>query len=204
MSQGHLFIIAAPSGAGKTSLVKALTTDMDSIFTSVSHTTRPIRPGEVNGKDYHFVDAKTFLGMRDSSEFLEYAEVFGHYYGTSKRRIKEQLSNSIDVILEIDWQGAQQVKKIFPDATSIFILPPSKSELLFRLRNRGQDSDEVISRRTLEAISEMSHYHEFDYLIINDDFKVALEELRSIVIAKRLVTPVQKARIKPLIDELLE
>ena len=204
MSQGHLFIIAAPSGAGKTSLVKALTTDMDSIFTSVSHTTRPIRPGEVNGKDYHFVDAKTFLGMRDSSEFLEYAEVFGHYYGTSKRRIKEQLSNSIDVILEIDWQGAQQVKKIFPDATSIFILPPSKSELLFRLRNRGQDSEEVISRRTLEAISEMSHYHEFDYLIINDDFKVALEELRSIVIAKRLVTPVQKARIKPLIDELLE
>lgn len=204
MSDGHLFIIAAPSGAGKTSLVKALTADMDNIFTSVSHTTRPIRPGEIDGKDYHFVDAKTFLSMRDSSEFLEYAEVFGHYYGTSKRRIKEQLSNSIDVILEIDWQGAQQVKKLFPDATSIFIFPPSKAELLARLRNRGQDSEEVISRRTLEAISEMSHYHEFDYLIINDQFSVALEELRSIVITQRLVTPTQMHRLKPLIDELLE
>jgi len=204
MSDGHLFIIAAPSGAGKTSLVKALTSDMDNVFTSISHTTRPIRPGEVDGKDYYFVDSKTFLSMRDSSDFMEYAEVFGHYYGTSKRRIKEQRSHHIDVILEIDWQGAQQVKKLFPEATSIFILPPSKSALLERLRNRGQDSEEVISRRTLEAISEMSHYHEFDYLIINDQFDVALEELRSIVISQRLITPVQTSRIQPLLDELLE
>jgi len=204
MSEGHLFIIAAPSGAGKTSLVKALTSDMDDIFTSVSHTTRPIRPGEEDGKDYHFVDAKSFLNMRDSSEFLEYAEVFGNYYGTSKRRIKEQLSNKIDVILEIDWQGAQQVKQLFPESTSIFILPPSKSALLERLRNRGQDSEEVISRRTLEAISEMSHYHEFDYVIINDQFNTALEELKSIIISKRLLTTTQQARFKPLIDELLE
>ncbi len=204
MNKGHLFIIAAPSGAGKTSLVKALTADMENIFTSVSHTTRPIRPGEEDGKDYHFVDAKTFLAMRDSSEFLEYAEVFGNYYGTSKRTIKERLSDQVDVILEIDWQGAQQVKEIFPEATSIFILPPSKAELLSRLRNRGQDSEEVISRRTLEAISEMSHHHEFDYLIINDQFSIALDELRSIVITQRLVTDVQKSRMKPLIDELLE
>lgn len=204
MSEGHLYIISAPSGAGKTSLVKALTADMENIFTSVSHTTRPMRPGEIDGKDYHFVDAKTFLAMRDSSEFLEYAEVFGNYYGTSKRRIKEQLSDNMDVILEIDWQGAQQVKELFPEATSIFILPPSKAALLERLRNRGQDSDEVISRRTLEAITEMAHYHEFDYLIINDEFKVALEELRSIIIAQRLRTPAQESRFRPLIDELLE
>lgn len=204
MSEGHLYIISAPSGAGKTSLVKALTADMDNIFTSVSHTTRPMRPGEIDGKDYHFVDAKTFLSMRDSSEFLEYAEVFGNYYGTSKRRIKEQLSDNKDVILEIDWQGAQQVKELFPEATSIFILPPSKAALLERLRNRGQDSEEVISRRTLEAITEMAHYHEFDYLIINDEFKVALEELRSIIIAQRLRTPAQESRFRPLIDELLE
>ena len=204
MSEGHLYIISAPSGAGKTSLVKALTADMENIFTSVSHTTRPMRPGEIDGKDYYFVDAKTFLAMRDSSEFLEYAEVFGNYYGTSKRRIKEQLSDNMDVILEIDWQGAQQVKELFPEATSIFILPPSKAALLERLRNRGQDSEEVISRRTLEAITEMAHYHEFDYLIINDEFKVALEELRSIIIAQRLRTPAQESRFRPLIDELLE
>ncbi|MDH5256663.1 MAG: guanylate kinase [Gammaproteobacteria bacterium] len=204
MSDGHLFIIAAPSGAGKTSLVKALTSEMSNVYTSISHTTRPIRPGEEDGKDYYFVDSKTFLDMRDKSEFLEYAEVFGNYYGTSKRRIKEQLASKTDVILEIDWQGAQQVKKLFPDSTSIFILPPSKSALLKRLRNRGQDSEEVISRRTLEAISEMSHYYEFDYLIINDSFEVALEELRSIIITQRLATPVQQARLRPLIDELLE
>ncbi len=204
MNEGHLFIISAPSGAGKTSLVKALTTEMDAIFTSVSHTTRPMRPGEVDTKDYYFVDTKTFLSMRDNNEFLEYAEVFGNYYGTSQRCIKSQLGNDTDVILEIDWQGAQQVKKIFPEATSIFILPPSKSELLNRLRNRAQDSEDVISRRTLEAISEMAHYQEFDFLIINDIFATALEELRSIVITQRLVTSVQKSRFKPLIDELLE
>ncbi|MDH3326128.1 MAG: guanylate kinase [Gammaproteobacteria bacterium] len=204
MSDGHLFIIAAPSGAGKTSLVKALTSGMSDVSVSVSYTTRPIRPGEVDGEDYYFVDAKSFLSMRDRSEFLEYAEVFGHYYGTSKRRIKEQLANKFDVILEIDWQGSQQVKKIFPDSTSIFILPPSKSALLERLRNRGQDSEEVISRRTLEAISEMSHYHEFDYVIINDQFNTALEQLRSIIITQRLTTPVQQCRLRPLIDELLE
>jgi len=204
MGNGHLFVIAAPSGAGKTSLVKALTTNMSSVFTSVSHTTRPIRPGEENEKDYYFVDAKTFLNMRDNSEFLEYAEVFGNYYGTSKRRIKEQLSKNIDVILEIDWQGAQQVKQLFPEANSIFILPPSKSALLERLRNRGQDSEEVISRRTLEAITEMSHYHEFDYVIINDQFEIALTELQSIITTQRLSTPVQQKRLQPLIDELLE
>ena len=204
MSNGHLFIIAAPSGAGKTRLVKALTSNMDNVFTSISHTTRPIRPGEEDAKDYYFVGAKTFLSMRDNNEFLEFAEVFGNYYGTSKRRIKEQLSNNIDVILEIDWQGAQQVKQLFPDACSIFILPPSKSALLDRLRKRGQDTEEVISRRTLEAITEMSHYHEFDYIIINDKFDVALNELQSIIIAQHLLTPAQQRRLQPLIDELLE
>jgi len=203
-TNGYLYVIAAPSGAGKTSLVKGLTTDLDNIFTSVSHTTRPIRPGEEDGKDYHFVDAQTFLKMRDNGEFLEFAEVFGNYYGTSKRTIREQLANHIDVILEIDWQGAQQVKQLFPKSTSIFILPPSKAALLERLHSRGQDSEEVISRRTLEAITEMSHYSEFDYLIVNDVFDTALEELKSIIISERLITPRQKKHFQPLIDELLE
>jgi len=201
---GQLYIISAPSGAGKTSLVKATIQNLSGITTSISHTTRPIRDGEAEGVDYYFVNANTFLSMRDAGDFLEFAEVFGNYYGTSLKRLKKLLNEGSDVILEIDWQGAQQVRKHFPDANSIFILPPSKQTLLERLRNRGQDSEEVISRRTLEAITEMSHYTEFDYLIINDNFDEALSQLQAIIISKRLKTSLQKTKQKALLDDLLE
>lgn len=204
MNKGQLFIITAPSGAGKTSIVKAIIDTTPRMKKSISFTTRPMRPGEEEGIDYHFVDTKTFLAMRDSGDFLEYAEVFGNHYGTSKKWLAEQLNAGNDVILEIDWQGAQQVRRIFPDNTSIFILPPSKKTLLERLRSRGQDSEEVISRRTLEAVTEMSHYDEFDFTVINDVFDIAVEEVRSVMISRHVRTPVQQENQKSLIQELLE
>ena len=203
MANGNLYIVAAPSGAGKTSLVKALVASTNNIFTSISYTTRPMRPGEVDGKDYHFVDKNVFFSMEKNGDFIEYAEVFGNYYGTSSRWLDEQLAEGIDIILEIDWQGAQQVKKLFPNSTGIFILPPSRKTLIERLHNRGQDSEEIIQRRTQEAISEMSHYHEFDYLIINDDFQTALLELKSIINTPRLVMSQQKEKHAALINHLL-
>ncbi len=201
--QGTLYIISAPSGAGKTSLVKALVESTDDITVSVSHTTRPGRPGEIDGKHYHFTDVETFLGMIGDNAFLEHAEVFGNFYGTSRSRVLEMMAQGVDVILEIDWQGAQQVRQKMPEAVSIFILPPSREELERRLRGRGTDSEEVIARRLAEAVTEMSHYQEFDYLVFNDDFDTALAQLRAVVIARRQRAEVQIASQQEVLDALL-
>ena len=200
---GMLYIISAPSGAGKTSLVKALLEEIDFIEVSVSYTTRAKRPGEREGIDYHFVTQETFQKMIDDDQFIEHAEVFGNYYGTSRQRIKEKMHAGIDIILEIDWQGARQVRKLFPDSQSIFILPPSLDALKERLTGRGQDSDEVINRRMKDAVSEMSHYAEFDFLLVNDDFDTALQELRCIFSANRLRQLQQERSIEKLLIELM-
>jgi guanylate kinase len=201
--QGTLYIISAPSGAGKTSLVKALLESTDGIQVSVSHTTRPARPGEVDGKDYHFTTVDTFKARIGSGDFLEHAEVFGNFYGTSRSTVQEMLAQGVDVILEIDWQGAAQVRQQIPEAVSIFILPPSREELERRLRGRGTDADEVIARRLGEAVAEMGHYAEFDYLVFNDDFDTALAELRTIVLARRLRGAAQVVARKAQIEGLL-
>lgn len=203
VDHGTLYVISAPSGAGKTSLVKALLEALDGIEVSVSHTTRAMRPGEVDGRDYHFVDAERFLAMVVEGEFLEHAQVFDNYYGTSKQAVQERLRRGRDVILEIDWQGAQQVRKLFPDCRSIFILPPSKAALRERLTGRGQDSEAIIERRLRDAEADMSHYDEFDFVVVNDDFEQALSELRAIVIAQRLSLPRQAVRLRRLIAELI-
>ena len=202
MDRGTLYVISAPSGAGKTSLVKALLASMDGIEVSVSHTTRAMRPGEVDGRDYHFVDAERFLAMVVDGDFLEHAQVFDNYYGTSRQAVQEPLQRGRDVILEIDWQGAQQVRKLFPDCRSIFILPPSKAALRERLTGRGQDSEAIIERRLRDAEADMSHYREFDFVVVNDDFEQALSELRAIVIAQRLTLERQTERLRKLIAEL--
>ena len=186
MHTGTLFIISAPSGAGKTSLVKALLDSTPDIKVSVSYTTRAMRPGEVNGVNYHFVTRDAFIERMEQGDFLESAEVFGNFYGTSQDWVKKQLASGGDIILEIDWQGAQQVRKLMPAAVSIFILPPSRKTLLERLRGRGQDNEEVIAKRYAEAVNEMSHYAESDYLVINDDFQKALQDLKAIVHSQRL------------------
>lgn len=201
--KGSLFIVAAPSGAGKTSLVNALVARHDDIRLSVSHTTRPPREGEVDGRDYHFVSQERFASMRDKGDFLESATVFDNSYGTSARAVEALLSQGLDVILEIDWQGAQQVRHNFDDATGIFILPPSKATLEQRLRNRGQDNEDVIQRRMRDAENEISHYVEFDYLIVNDDFEQALQSLTAIILAKRHALALQKQKQAALISELL-
>ncbi len=202
-NSGTLYIISAPSGAGKTSLVKALLEQTEQIMVSVSNTTRAARPGEVDGKDYHFTDIDTFRSMIADDAFLEHAQVFDNFYGTSQSNVIEQMAKGTDVILEIDWQGAQQVREKMPEAVSIFILPPSREELEKRLRGRNTDSEEVIARRMRDAISEMSHYGEFDYLVFNDDFNVALGELRAIILARRQRAEAQIARQQPLLDALL-
>lgn len=203
MPTGTLYVITAPSGAGKTSLVRELVKTTNDIIVSVSYTTRPPRPGETDGIDYNFVDKDTFLAMRDEQAFLEYAQVFDNFYGTSKPWLEKQLNDGVDVILEIDWQGAQQVRSLFPEAIGIFILPPTRETLLQRLRSRGQDSAEVIERRSLEAIIEMSHHEEFEYLIINDDFQTALDDLKSVIRAQRHRTPRMSVRHRRLIQDLL-
>ena len=185
MHTGTLFTISAPSGAGKTSLVNELLNDLDNIQVSVSHTTRPSRPGEVEGVNYNFVTKEQFINMLNGNAFLEHAEVHGNYYGTSEQWVKESLARGTDVILEIDWQGAAQIRKLFPGCVGIFILPPSKQALRERLTGRGQDDATVIDKRVAAATEEMSHYAEADYLVINDQFEDALEELKAIVIAGR-------------------
>ena len=200
---GSLFIVAAPSGAGKTSLVNALDAKHQDIKLSVSHTTRPARDGEVDGKDYFFISQEKFAQMRDTEAFLESATVFDNSYGTSSDAVMTQLKQDLCVVLEIDWQGAEQVRKNHPDCTSIFILPPSKAALVDRLRGRGQDDEETIARRMREAENEMSHYIDFDYLIINDDFKLALAELEAIITAKVKSLAVQKQAQANLLMELL-
>ena len=200
---GNLYVVAAPSGAGKTTLVRMLLESESAVHLSISFTTRSLRPGEQNGREYHFIDAETFRGMIDRHEFLEWAEVHGNFYGTSKKWIADQLAGGNDVLLEIDWQGAQQVRQLFPEAIGIFILPPSMEELTRRLTGRGTDSAEVISRRLAAAQAEMRHVGEFDYVIINDRLEQALDELRAVVCASRLTCKAQRARHAALFARLI-
>ena len=204
MASGTLYIISAPSGAGKTSLVNALLKDNDPLLcVSVSHTTRPIRPGETDGVNYHFVDNSRFMAMRDNAEFLESAEVFGNFYGTSQRWVEEQLAAGRDVILEIDWQGAAQVRKAIKPTISIFILPPSLECLLQRLTGRGQDDAATIASRMRLARAEISHYEAADYLVVNDDFEQALADLRAIIRATRVEIGRQMQNNRQLLEDLL-
>lgn len=199
---GNLYIITAPSGTGKTSLVKALEERVANVRVSISHTTRPRRPGEENEKNYYFVDEKTFLQMIERNEFLEYATVFHYFYGTSHTWVEEALSNGLDVILEIDWQGSQQIKRKFPNCTSIFILPPSLNDLSERLKKRNQDSPEVIEERLADARVTMKHVPEFDYVVINADFEHAVNDLKTIIEAGRLSQKRQMWQCAKLITEL--
>ena len=203
MNKGTLFVVSAPSGAGKTSLVHSLIAGLGNISVSISHTTRGQRTGEVDGKDYFFVDQVEFTELLNNGQFLEYAKVFDHYYGTAKSTVNSTLNQGRDLILEIDWQGALQVRQKISDVTSIFILPPSESALLQRLRGRGQDDENIIARRMHDARAEMSHYSEYDYLIVNDEFDTALAELKSIVIANRLETKNRESALVDLINELV-
>jgi guanylate kinase len=204
MTIGKLYIISAPSGAGKTSLVKQLQTEMHQLVVSISHTTRHIRSGESDGKDYFFVSIAEFQAMLETQSFLEYARVFDNFYGTAQKNVEDNLAQGLDVILEIDWQGAQQVRTLMPNSVSIFILPPSIEVLKQRLQNRGQDSEEIIARRMRDAVTEMSHYPEFDYLIVNDDFNLALNQLKSVITANRLLQSVQQQRLAPLLQNLTQ
>ncbi|MDO5652250.1 MAG: guanylate kinase [Moraxella sp.] len=200
---GTLFIITAASGTGKTSLVKELLATTNDLTVSVSHTTRQPRTGESDGVHYHFVNVSDFQDLIEDGEFLEFAQVFDNYYGTTKKAVKDTLATGVDVILEIDWQGALQVKQQFTNAVMIFILPPSREALHTRLTARGQDSDEIISTRLAGAVTEMRAYSNFDYVVINDDFNTALDELRSIILANRLSITQQSIRHETLISELL-
>jgi len=202
-TNGNLYIISAPSGAGKTSLLKALTDKIDNFSAAISTTTRGIREGEVDGVDYHFVSIEQFLSMIQNSEFLEHAEVFGNFYGTSEPSVKKALQAGQDLVLEIDWQGAQQVRKQIPQAIGIFILPPSREALHQRLKGRAQDDEQVINNRMAAAMEEISHYNEYDYLVINDDFDEALTELENIIKAQRLTLPMQSERHSQLISDML-
>lgn len=199
---GHLYILSAPSGAGKTTLVRLLLENDPEIRLSISTTTRAPRGEEVNGREYHFIDEQTFLARVEQGEFLEWAKVHGNYYGTSKRWIETEMAAGRDVLLEIDWQGAQQVRKIFPDAIGVFILPPSLEELERRLSGRGTDSAETVVRRIAAARDEMRHVDEFDYVIINDSLQQALSELRLVVGASRLDYTSQRQRHSGLFSSL--
>jgi guanylate kinase len=185
MRRGRLFIVAAPSGAGKSSLIDALLREDPTLKLSISYTTRPPRPGEQNGREYHFVDEKTFAEMQARGEFLEWAVVHGHRYGTAKSVIRDVLERGEDLVLEIDWQGARQVRRLIPEAVGIFVLPPSIEELERRMRARAQDSEATIERRLANAREELAHASEFEYAILNRDFDAALRELKSIVHAER-------------------
>ncbi|QQE84281.1 guanylate kinase [Pseudomonas putida] len=202
-SSGTLYIVSAPSGAGKTSLVNALIKDDQRVSVSVSHTTRGKRPGEEHGVNYHFVSHEEFKALIDKNDFLEHAEVFGNFYGTSRSTLQQVLDRGDDLILEIDWQGARQVRELMPGARSIFILPPNLEALRQRLDGRGQDSDEIIAGRMKEAVSEMQHYDEYEYVIINDDFDVALEELKAVFRSNRLLLSKQQERHGALLKQLI-
>lgn len=202
--RGQLYVISAPSGAGKTSLVAALLRQEPKVNVSVSHTTRAPRPGEENGVNYHFVTTEDFGARIQAGDFLEHAQVFDHFYGTSQQAVEAQLNAGHDVILEIDWQGAQQIRRLRPDVISIFIAPPSIVELRTRLTGRGTDSDETIERRMQDAVNEIRHYSEFDYLIINDAFDIALAELTTIFRAQRLRLHRQVAVHHTLLIELTQ
>lgn len=201
---GSLFIITAASGTGKTSLVKQLLATTNDLTVSVSHTTRSPRPGEIDGQHYHFTDVESFTAAIDEGKFLEHAEVFGNYYGTSEHSVRTQLESGIDVILEIDWQGALQVKRLFTDAIMIFILPPSVATLRQRLSTRATDSTDVIEQRLAGSVHEMSQYVHADYVVINDNFEVALTELKAIIIADRQTLARQQSRYQTTIATLLQ
>ena len=201
--KGTLYIVSAPSGAGKTSLVAALVDKLAQLRPSVSHTTRPMRPGEEHGVNYHFTERDDFVRLVEQGRFLEHAEVFGNLYGTNSDWVKQTLNGGEDVVLEIDWQGASQIRKQMPEAVSIFILPPSLEVLAERLRGRETDDEEVIQRRLDGAREEMSHYGEFDFLIVNDDFNRALFELEAIVEARRLHIGRQSVRLEAILENLL-
>ena len=203
-STGTLYTVSAPSGAGKTSLVNALIERCGGLQVSVSHTTRPMRPAEKEGVNYHFVSDNVFVDMLDRAEFLEHAQVFGNLYGTSSVWLEEQLDRGLDVILEIDWQGARQVKQLLPETQSIFILPPSRQALQQRLSLRGQDDPGIIEGRMNAAVAEMSHYVESDFLVVNKDFDQALDELQSIVASQRLRTARQQKILSGMLQNLLK
>lgn len=200
---GTLYTVSAPSGAGKTSLVAALLERCGDLRVSVSHTTRAQRPGEIDGVNYHFVTEAAFTDMLQRAEFLEHARVFGNLYGTSQHWVEEQLALGTDVILEIDWQGAAQVRQLLPGTLSIFILPPSRLTLLQRLTARGQDDAGIINARMAEAVEEMSHFVESDFVVVNDDFEQALGQLQAIITCQRLSTERQRQRLTDLLDDLL-
>jgi len=203
MSAGTLFVVSAPSGAGKTSLVKELRARVKGFIVSISHTTRPMRPGEAHGREYFFASHSEFDAMIAADAFLEHARVFDNHYGTARATVESALLGGNDVLLEIDWQGARQIKALMPECQTIFILPPARSTLEDRLRGRGQDDESVIARRMRDAISEMRHFAEFDYLIVNDEFETAINDLVQIVHASRLKTRCQQARLEALIQTLL-
>lgn len=205
MTEQHakLFVISAPSGAGKTSLVKELVHDVPDVTYSVSYTTRKQRPGEVNGRDYFFVGKAEFEAMIAAGSFLEYAQVFDNYYGTARAQVEEKLAAGKHVILEIDWQGARQVRAAWPACESVFILPPSRAELERRLRGRGTDSEEVIARRLRDAVADMSHWQEFRYVVINDEFRAALEQLKGILRGRSESADAARAELRGLIASLL-
>ena len=202
MKQGILFIVTAPSGAGKTSLVNELLKQITNLAVSVSFTTRPIRPGEVNGKNYHFIDEIEFLNMHSNDDFLETADVYGHKYGTSKSSVKAEFEQGNDVILEIDWQGAEQVKNLFPKACSIFILPPSLEALTERLYKRQQDDSEIIEVRMDQAREVISHVTEADYVVVNDNFGEAVNDIIRIILSQRLRIDAQKVNLGNLLLDL--
>ena len=202
-TSGSLFTVSAPSGAGKTSLVKALIESTPGVQVSISHTTRPMRPGEEDGVNYHFIDVTGFTTMLDQCDFLEHAQVFGNYYGTSRAWVEETLAGGTDVILEIDWQGASQIRRLIPDTVGVFILPPSLETLKQRLDNRGQDKSDIIERRLAEAREEMSHFVEADFIVVNDQFDTALQDLRSILLSRRLTLAKQRTRHGDLLNNLL-
>lgn len=201
---GKFFVIAAPSGAGKTSLVKALVEQVNGIKISISYTTRPKRQDEVDEVDYHFISEQTYQQMLEKDAFLEHATVFGYHYGTAKEWVGRQLQKGVDVVLEIDWQGARQIRELFPRAVSIFILPPSLNTLLERLKKRGQDDLGIIEKRMSQAHHELQHYQEFDYLIVNQDFEAALADLKHIVQAERLRCLDQQDMLGQLLAQLLK
>lgn len=202
MPKGTLFIVMAPSGAGKTSLVNALIESEPRLRVSISYTTRTVRPGEVNGVDYHFVPSATFMDMLQQGDFLESAEVYGNHYGTSQTWVEQQLANNIDVILEIDWQGAAQIRKLIPDVCSIFILPPSLDSLSERLRERAQDDAGTIERRMRQARDEISHVAEADFIVVNDDFDTALQDIRAIIRSQGLTVVAQQRNLADLLTSL--
>ena len=204
MTEGELFIVSAPSGAGKTSLVDALIRENDRLCVSVSHTTRSKRPKEQDGINYHFTEKARFLSMLEAGDFLESAEVYGHHYGTSKKWVTEQLERGLTVILEIDWQGAAQVRAQFPQSCYIFIVPPSLEALTDRLRKRAQDDDAIIARRMEEARAVMQRVTDADFLVVNEDFTTALDEMRAIIQAWSLRVETQEARLRPLLASLTE